>query len=231
MASSGCISLFNPFAKNMAAKAELAIKTKGKTEEQKKCISFFYFSENSGCFSKKSPITFDQYKQMVFTKIKNLNLRARALAKIGLDESQICEIAPIPLSGFVFDRDTRDNRAYQNGEAVSSQFSVTWLFFSYNQLYVYNYTFDMTSDDSWEMVKEIFYRDITSVTTETDIEERIYSTFSGCTKKEVVDKNNAVFEYLKIVVPNDSMSYSMKSTPNIVRSLMGAKQFIREKKM
>lgn len=224
--SSGCITLM---ANSIEAKAVLKAKKRGKTNQQKDCIDFFFYNGEKGCLGKGSPISFEDYKKMVFTRAKTLNLRERAIAKIGLDETQISEINPIPLSGFVFDSDAQ--KAYQDGEYVSSQFSVTWIFFSYSQLYVYDFIYDMTSDDTWETTTEFFYRDITSVLTETCVEERIDTIVSGCRKKKSTVKNNFQREYFKIIVPGDKFSYSMKSTPNIERSLMGAKQFIREKKM
>lgn len=226
--ANGCLGLLN--LNRATDKAALATKKRGKTQQQKDCIDFFFYNGDTGCaLGKKSPITFDEYKRLVFERAKQLNLKARAIQRIGLDESQITEINPIPLSGFVFDSSTE--KAFDNGELVSSQFSVTWIFFSYSQIYIYQYVFDMISDNTWEYIEEFFYRDITSITTETRVVEKIDTDISGCLKKETTTKNDYTDEYFRITVPGNKFNYSMRSTPAIVKSIMGAKQFIREKKM
>ena len=114
----------------MDQKALDALK-KGKTEEQSKVID--YFCKDAGCFSKN--ISDDEYTQMVRTKMNSLNLRGRALAKIGLDESQVNEITPAQFQGFYFKNAFAKQKA--NGTWVSSAYLVTWVFFSDAQIYLY----------------------------------------------------------------------------------------------
>ena len=54
----------------------------GKTAEQQRVID--YFCKEEGCMSKN--MSDDEYSQMVIKKRDSLNLRAKALSKIGLDE-------------------------------------------------------------------------------------------------------------------------------------------------
>ena len=107
---------------------------KGKTDEQKKVIDFLYKSGNSGCgcLGMSSGMTMQEYIEKVQRKCNKLNLHERALAKIGLDESQVQEIPPIVLSSFVYDDDCIIRA--DNNVAVSSQYSITWIFFSDTQM-------------------------------------------------------------------------------------------------
>ena len=60
----------------------------GKTAEQQRVID--YFCKEEGCMSKN--MSDDEYSQMVIKKRDSLNLRAKALSKIGLDEDEVNEI-------------------------------------------------------------------------------------------------------------------------------------------
>ena len=65
---------------------------RGKTDEQKKVIDFFLLEQGcisgcvSGCLGRKQ-ISLMEYNQMVANRLNGLNLRERAIEKIGLDES------------------------------------------------------------------------------------------------------------------------------------------------
>lgn len=113
-------------------KARLENMKKGKTEEQKNVIDFFmnlYAGCGCGVGSRGAKMTMNQYQQIVSNKLYSLNLKQRAMDKIGLDESEINEIPPIVLSGYDFDSDDVLVRVIDD-VAVSSRFSVSWIFFA-----------------------------------------------------------------------------------------------------
>lgn len=155
-------------ASKSADKRALNLFKKGKSPEQKRVIDFF-LDVKSGCnsngcrnFMSGSSIkkmTMDGYLDLVQTKCNALGSKERAIAKIGLDESQIQEIAPIMLASFVYDDDVL--LKVENQVAVSTQYSITWIFFSETQIYTYKYIFDTTSDDTWEITNDFFYTDVT----------------------------------------------------------------------
>ncbi len=208
---------------------------RGKSEEQKKVIDFFL--KEAGCFSGcigTSTMTINEYQQMVANRLYNLNLRERAVEKIALDESEIQEIPPIVLSGYAFDDVKPNNNVWvkiQNDIAVASRFAASWIFFSATQIYTYTYKFDMTSDDVWETTRDFFYQDITSFVTQERVVERIDKHLVGCLKKGIqAEKNNYIVNSLRIVVPNDSFSFSMRNNETLEQSLQAAKAMLRERK-
>lgn len=212
---------------------------RGKSEEQKRVIDFFLkeagcFSGCTGCIGGSSTMSMDEYQQLVANRLFSLNLRERALEKIGLDESEVQEIPPIVLSGYAFDDVTPTNDVWvkiEDDVAVASRFAASWIFFSATQTYTYTYKFDMTSDDTWETTQDFFYQDITSFMTRERVVEKIDTHLVGCLKKGVqAEKNNYVVNTLRIVVPNDSFSFSMRNNETLEQSLQAAKAMLRERK-
>lgn len=209
---------------------------KGKTKEQQDIINFLYTDSNGcGCGNVvTSKMTIDEYEQIVAKKLYSLDLRQRAIEKIGLDESEIEEIEPIPLSGYIFSGKKDDVVLVKavDGRAVSSRFSVTWIFFSQTQMYTYTYTFETISDNVWETTRDFFYQDVTCMTTQQKIVEKIDITQSGCGcfGNENVIKNNFIVDALEIVVPGASYSFSMRNNEDLERSLKAAKAMLRERK-
>lgn len=207
---------------------------KGKTPEQKRVIDFFFDvgeSKGCGCLSKSSSnLTIEEYIKLVQDKCNTLDLRNKAIAKIGLDESEIQEIPPITVSSFLYDDDVLIK--VDNQIAVSSQYVITWIFFSATQIYTYKYIFDTTSDNTWEFTKDFFYSDVTCLTTTRALKEKIdINITKGClTSGENYVKNNYVVETFEIIVPGTSYSFSMRNSETFEQSLQAAKAMLREKK-
>lgn len=215
------------------AKKDLAEAKKGKSKEQKDIIDFFaseYGGSGCGCLGKGSrSMSMDEYQKKIGERCNFLNLKTKAMAKIGLDESEISEISPICLSSYVFD----DAWVKVEGNiAVSSKYCVSWIFFSATQMYTYSYTFDMTSDNTWEVTNDFFFQDITCFTTENKLVERIMTeTGKGCFGKgESSYKQNYIVDTLKITAPGTSYIVSMKDAGAQAQSIQAAKAMLRERK-
>ena len=191
------------------------ILTAGKNEEQKKTIEYFV---KEGCMTKN--ISDDEYLGMVRNKRDSLNLRQKALNKIGLDEEEVSEISPAMFEGFVY----KNAYAKQNasGQWVSSSYQVSWLFFSSTQIYIYRYTFNMDEDKKQESTDEFFYKDVTSFSTSSETE-----TAHGLGNREIQVETNK----FKMVVPGDSIFVSMDGVSNSEEIIQAMKQKLREKKM
>lgn len=188
----------------------------GKTHDQQTVID--YFCKQEGCLSKN--ITDEEYSQMVIAKRDSLNLRAKALGKIGLDEEEVSEIPPAVFEGYVFKNAFAKRRA--DGKWVSSAYQVAWLFFSSTQIYVYRYTFNMDEDKKQESTDEFFYKDVTSFSTSTETE-----TAHGLGD----DKFEVETNKFKMVVPGDKIFVSMDGVDNSEDIIQAMKQKLREKKM
>ncbi len=240
---------FNLFKKNNSSEAFYAALRKtmqnGKSKDQCACIDFLVrpidlFKNKKGCLKgkgclKNGAMTMDEYIEYVQKTVSDLDLKQRALNKIGLDESQISEIPPVILSGF----NLRGDDVYLQGEAVdentfryvSNIYYVTYIFFSATQLYTYSYTLDTISDNVIEFTRDFFYTDITCITTEHEVEERILPIKGkGCIPKMKYVHANREWDTLKIVVPNDYYSFTSRTTETIEQSIQAAKAMIREKK-
>ena len=215
---------------------------RGKAADQCKCIDFFFapdVKKKKGCLKPKD-WTIDDYCAHVQNKIDALNLKQRALDKIGLDESQISEIPPIYLSSFIRGSDLYIKTNEDYSKYVTNKYSVTWIFFSATQLYTYTYIFDSTSDNAVERTRDFFYSDITCIRTEHEVEEVIYEVKSkGClafikslfSKKEAkFVHNNRHWDTLQITVPSDEYSFCCRTGKTLEQSIQAAKAMIREKK-
>jgi len=219
---------------------------KGKTHEQGRCIEYLYTPavEKGGCLGKKKGLaikdlmTIDEYIEYVQKSINALNLKQKALEKIGLDETQISEIPPVVLSSFVFRGDdvvckTEESESGVR-KTVSNKYSVTWIFFSDTQIYTFKYIFDSMSDNAIETTNDFFYKDITCIKTEHEVEEHIYEDKKGCgcfkKKESRYYHNNREYDYLEITVPGGSFSFWCRTTDTIEQSIQATKAMIREKK-
>ena len=189
---------------------------RGKSAEQTKVVE--YLCKQEGCLSKN--MSDDEYSKMVIRKRDSLNLRQRALNKIGLDEEEVSEIPPAVFEGYVFKNAFAKKRA--NGSWVSSAYQVAWLFFSSTQIYVYRYTFNMDEDKKTESTDEFFYRDVTSFSTSSETE---VAHGLGDSKFEVETNK------FKMVVPGDKIFVSMDGVSDSEAIIQAMKQKLREKKM
>nr|DAJ09936.1 MAG TPA: hypothetical protein [Caudoviricetes sp.] len=189
---------------------------RGKNAEQVKVIE--YFCKQEGCLSKN--MSDDEYSQMVIKKRDSLNLRQKALNKIGLDEDEVSEIPPAVFEGYVFKNAFAKKRA--NGNWVSSAYQVAWLFFSSTQIYVYRYTFNMDEDKKTESTDEFFYKDVTSFSTSSETE-----TAHGLGDSKFEVETNK----FKMVVPGDKIFVSMDGVSDSEAIIQAMKQKLREKKM
>lgn len=223
-------------AQKAAEKLRIEGLKKGKTPEQKSVIDFFFnVGKNGGCggcLSKSSGLTMDDYINLVQSKCNALDTKHRAIARIGLDESEIQEIAPIVLASFVYDDDDNLLIKVENQVAVSSKYAITWIFFSSTQIYTYKYIFDTTSDNTWEFTNDFFYTDVTCLSTCRAVKEKIDTYISkGCfTSGENIVKNNYIVDTFEIIVPGTSYKFSMRNNETFAQSMQAAKAMLRDKK-
>jgi hypothetical protein len=187
----------------------------GKTAEQQRVIE--YFVRDEGCLNKN--MSDDEYKSMVRAKRDTLNLKARALSKIGLDEDQVSEIFPAMFEGFVYKNAYAKRQA--NGGWVSSSYQVSWVFFSSDQIYLYSYTLNMDDDNKKEQTDEFFYKDVTSFSTSSETEKA-----KGNAGQQIEVETNK----FAMVVPGDKLYMSMDGVIDADRIIQGMKQKLREKK-
>lgn len=194
---------------------------KGKNPEQKKVIEYFLKEPECGCGYKT--ISDDEYEKLVRIKAKSHISKEKALSKLGVDEDQVNEIQPVMFEGYSFKNAWYKRKA--NGNWVSSAYQISWLFFSSNQVYLYQYIFNMDDDKKSELTEEYFYRDVTSFSTRTETE-----LAKGVKKGKI---SNAEIESNKfmIIVPGASLTIALDKTDDDYENIIqGMKQKLREKK-
>lgn len=194
----------------------------GRTNDQKEAIRYFVL--NKGCL--RSTISDSEYDKLVRKKVDSLNLRAKAIDKIGLDEDEIREIEPVCLEGYRFDK------AYQKyGEDKlwrSSKYEVTWIFASDKQLYAYSYQFNLDEDGKRERTEEYFWKDITNFSTITETKEIGLDWDSK--KGEYTSRKNIDTQDFAIVVPGDKYVCAAQQDESVEIAIRAMKAKLREKK-
>lgn len=236
--------LFQNTQSNAIMRANIAQMKAGKSPEQCKIIDFFFAASEEQAKKRKgcvkaltTKMDFDAYLAHIQNMVDGLNLKERAIAKIGLDESQISEIPPVVLHAFQRNKDygfdTWKKYEYDKHGAITrvvyNVYKVTWIFFSATQIYTYTYIFDTMSNDTLELTRDFFYSDITCIRTEHQVEEDIRAIRKGCFGKKYAHFDQH-YDTLQITVPSDSYSFTCTTNDTIEQSIMAAKAMIREKK-
>lgn len=213
----------------MATKTAILLKKelKGRTPEQQKVIK--YFMADDGCLSKK--ISDEEYQQLVQSRYASVNFKQKALDKIGLDESQVNEIPPQEFKGWLKEGNVMRKRGKDN-IVRSSAFQVSWVFFSDDQLYVYQYTFNMNDDGNKETTEEYFYKDVTNFSTSSsNKEEESWEAGKGCLSKvPTLVRGNVNIEAFSIIVPGDRFICAMTDISEAEDKIKAMKNKLREKK-
>ena len=107
----------------VAKQQEMQMLLRGKTSEQQAVIKFFY-GASGGCMH-AGGMTVEEYQKKVQAKRDALNTKAMALRKLGIEEEEVKEIAPVTFEGYIFN-DKVDNlvaRATAN-TWVSSEYMI-----------------------------------------------------------------------------------------------------------
>jgi hypothetical protein len=199
---------------------------KGRTPDQQKVIKYFFGS--GGCLSKG--MKDEEYESMVMARAKSMDFKKKALDKIGLDESQVNEVAPVHFEGYLFDDKKAYARRGEDGLWRSSAYQITWLFFSSTQVYVYQYTFNMDEDGKKESTEEYFYKDITNFSTSSDIVEKETVAKVNCKGEASYVRTNVDTNRFALVVPGDKFYCAMQQSDYSEKAIQGMKAKLREKK-
>jgi len=221
---------------------------KGRTSEQKEVIKYFFGS--AGCLGKV--IGDNEYEAIVMGKAKSMDFKKKAMAKIGLDESQVSEVAPIHFEDYVFPEDAGSgsgssgvlgavSRALsgppkswvqrgKDGVWRSSVYQISWIFFSATQVYVYQYTFNTDTDEKKESTEEYFYKDITNFATVSDTVEKEYISKMSCTGSPVWARSQIAATRFRIAAAGGSLLCAMKQNDYTEKAIQGMKAKLREKK-
>ena len=173
----------------------------------------------------------EEFNAFVDSKVSKL--KERALSTLGINEEQVNEIEPMHLGGYEYDNATYKKKQI-NGNYVSSHRIDAWIFFSDTQIYFYGYDFHLNKDEKEEGTLEIFYKDITSLSTVTESSKMIFTkTVPGGFMKPPVKKNiahNVDITMFKLVVSGGRIEIPIENTKENNNKIQAMKQKLREKK-
>ena len=224
----------------------LRLAMKGRTAEQKEVLKYFW--GNAGCMS--SVMSDKDYEAIVMARAKGMDFKKKAMAKIGLDEDQVNEVAPIHFEDYKFPADDKPRstgvlgavnqllggtptswvQRGKDGVWRSSIYQISWIFFSANQIYVYQYTFNTDTDETKESTEEYFYKDITNFATVSDTVEKGYIAKFGCTGTPVWARSQIATNSFRIAAAGGNLFCAMKQNDYTEKAIQGMKAKLREKK-
>ncbi len=215
-----------------AKKAELVARKQGRTAEQRDVLDYFYASGGCGCMSKAfGGLTDEKYEELVRRKATEADFKRVALARIGVDESQVQEIAPINFEGYYISNTIgRDTKRGKDNIWRSSGYQITWLFFGNEEIYIYQHTFDMTEETKSDRVLEYSYKDITSFSTKWETEEVYVQSGSGCLGQPTYIRQGVETRTFHITVPGDEFRCTINQKGDQEDALKGMINKFREKK-
>ncbi|MBD5406725.1 MAG: hypothetical protein HDR51_08310 [Treponema sp.] len=207
-------------------RAKKICKTNNANTDQAQVIH--YFCDEHGCLSKRiSDAEFDANKER---QINALNLKQKALNKLGIDEDQVKEIEPIVLVGPAY-KAAEYKMKDKDGIYRYSAYQITYIFCSSDQVYVYQYTINLDKYDKKERAEEYFYKDITNFTTIDETETLPFFVHKGgCLGKSAIESINVSTSEFKIAVSGEAFLCSMIPNDETEGKIQALKAKLREKK-
>lgn len=193
-------------------------------------LPYRYFNNIGSGWIIKTKVSDEEFTKYLNEKLNQTDWKAKALEAIGLDISEISEVEPIHFEGFYFN----DKRAFvkygSDGIWRSSMYEITWLFFSKDEIYLYQYIFDTCSLQKKTFSQEFFYKDITTFSCCEEQSQRTVLEKSGFFRKEQPVIKCVKFDTFNIVVPGDKLTCTVKNAQEAKQSIQGLKTLLREKK-
>ena len=206
-----------------------AIKEKKCTPEQVTAWRYFTNPEKDGCLSKWNHVSDAEFEKMVEDQLAKNGLLtpARALKKLGLEPEDVSDFEPIRMDDYIPVMTTAENLYKEGADKVlrTSNYQVTWILCSKDEVYVYQCTFSLIEDDKIDKGEEYFFKDVTNFST-TEVSDEI--TIKG--DDDQVKKYKLEKTKFRITVPGDKIECAMALNDETERNIKRLKQLLREKK-
>lgn len=149
-----------------------------------------------------------------------------ALKKLGIDEDQVKEASPIFFDGYYYEDIPGAGEwdcKKEDGVFRSSNYNAVQFFFSADQVYCYQLRFSFVRDKLQETTDEYFYRDIVSVSTQSDSTNWVRDDKSGNVQVS--------FEKFKLTTSGGtSIEATVFNLGEKERAIQGMKNLLRSKK-
>lgn len=154
------------------------------------------------------------------------DFKTRALSKLGIDEDEVNEIAPIVMGGYRFNGATRFKQG-ADGKWRTNRYETVVLYFSPREVHCYTYSVDTTNPNvsPKEDTEVYFYQDIVTVSTSSESQN---VTDSKTGKSSVANYESFV---LRTTGGNAlTVAVSGAEGTDVQRSINAMRQLLRQKK-
>ena len=190
----------------------------------KKIKNLFY---QTGCLGSIFKMSAKKYRKYTLNYVANSDIKARALKKHGIDESEVTEVEPLIIWGYEFNCTPKQTKhpTYVDSsgsvKTLSPMVVQTVLLFSDSRVYVYSYGENFATGSHIEQTEEYSYKDIVNIATYEESENIM-----------ITKKKSRVVEYtvLRMTVPGDKMVYAYIPDAASETRLKAIKNKIKEKK-
>lgn len=158
------------------------------------------------------------------------NIKAAAMKKLGIDEDELKEAKPIIVGGYSFNEKATNilHKQGKDGMWRSSEYQITIIFFSREQVYSFIRTFSIIDNEKYDKTQEYFYRDIVSVSTEQG-----KMTFTPPGQDKNLAPKTIVFEYFDLASSGGTHMigfFKKTDSDNIDRSIAAMRNLLKAKK-
>lgn len=161
-------------------------------------------------------LTGEEYDLMVNEKLARLSSDARDV--LGLDSTEVEEIAPISFEGYKFAGRTKIRKDNKDQIWRSDLYEKVIIFFTQNEIHLYKQNLNTLTEKVIETTDVMFYDDVVSV----------------ATKSEVEKVGNQTIEYISFNLVSkggNSVSIALRGDDSRQRSVNAMRAMIKEKKM
>jgi hypothetical protein len=187
-----------------------------------------YFQGSGGCMKGAvSGLNDKKFDELLAQRIQPLNIFNMAIAKLGLDPSQVQEVNPVYLDGYYYSRNSEGlllAKTGKDGITRCSKYVLSAILFGQEQVYMYSYCFDLATYEVEEKAAEYFYSEVESITVSTYDEEKRYST--GCFSAPTL--GTAQFIVVSLHTGGDAFYTSVR--PENMPAINGMRNLIRDRK-
>ncbi|MCL2054363.1 MAG: hypothetical protein FWG90_08045 [Oscillospiraceae bacterium] len=170
------------------------------------------------------------------------NMKEEAFSYFGIDEEQVNEAPAMIVSGYEFGEDFDEDigqivfcKKGEGGVWRSSQYKVSVLLFSREQIYFFSRSFSIVKKgDVQQYTDEFFYRDIVSVTVmkeKTLVPKNMSLMMAKLDPRVKVEKTAVSYDVLKITTTGGTtIKAVIKNSAEFDRSFNAMRNLLRDKK-
>ena len=165
----------------------------------------------------KGRVSDEEYDSNVLANLKDID--KMAMRKLGVDEDEVNEIAPIVFHNYVVDGYDCAKKG-KDDKWRTNVYSSTTLLFSEYEVHCYTYKFNTIKEQKTEKTAVYFYKDIVSV-----------STSSKTIRFEGEDKDTEYECFELVTAGGTTLKVTLRDIEGAQRSINAMRQLLKQKKI